>query len=141
MDKDIDLILEFERECMDLAQPIIDRLCKRAVHTMNKKAANYFDCGDYPATFSFIDILSIKMQENSLDEINPYLEDYIDSTLQIEFEKLTRLERLPIAYCDCSKDMQSRYDGRQPKIYNTFRKLLDEHYYLKKIQNYVDKSF
>ena len=141
MDKEIDLILEFESECMEIAQPIINRLCKRAMHTMNKKTANYFDCEDYPATFSFIDILSIKIQEYSFDEINPYLEDYIDSTLQIEFAKLPRLERLAIAYCDCSKDMQSKYNGSQPNIYNAFRKLLDEHYYLKKIQTYVDKSY
>ena len=51
----------------------------------------------------------------------------------MEFQKLTQLEKLAIAYCDCSKDMQSNYDGSQPNIYNTFRKLLDEHYYLKKI--------
>ena len=60
MDKEIDLILEFESECMEIAQPIINRLCKRSMRTMNKKTANYFDCEDYPSTFSFIDILSIK---------------------------------------------------------------------------------
>lgn len=141
MDKEIDLILEFESECMEIAQPIINRLCKRSMRTMNKKTANYFDCEDYPSTFSFIDILSIKIQEYSFDEINPNLEEYIDSTLQIEFEKLPRLERLAIAYCDCSKDMQSKYNGSQPNIYIAFRKLLDEHYYLKKIQTYVDKFY
>ena len=141
MDKEIDLILEFENECRDLARPIIDKLCKRAMHVMNKKTAKYFDCEGYPSTFSFTDILSIKIQEYSLDEINPYLEDYIDSTLEIEFQKLTRLEKLAVAYSDCSEKMEASYDGSQPNIYNTFRKLLDEHYYLKKIQNYIDKSY
>lgn len=139
MNKELKLILDFENECKNLAQPIIDKLCRRAMRSMNKKTAEYFGCEDYPSTFSFIDILSIKIQDYSLDEINPHLEKYIDSTLDLEYKKLSKLEKLVISYSDCSLSMQTNYYGCHDNIYITFCKLLDEHYSLKKIQNFIDR--
>lgn len=99
----------------------IDKLiCKRAIRRLNKEISkSYLYCGDnYPDMFNTFDILAIEIQSMFIDEINPLLDDYIHSILDDEAEK-----------SKCKSD----------DLYKVFRNMLDEHFYIKKIQNFVDK--
>ena len=95
-------------------------ICKRVVRRLNKEinSSCLYGADDFPAKFNTFDILSIQIQSLYMDEINPNLEDYILNIIEDEAAK---------AGCDS--------EG----LYDLFRKMLDEHYYIKKIQNVVDK--
>lgn len=95
-------------------------ICKRVIKRMNKEidSSCLYGADDYPIKFNTFDILSIQIQSMEMDDVNPLLEDYIQNILEDEAEK---------AGCDS--------EG----LYVMFRKMLDEHYYIKKIQNFVDK--
>ena len=95
-------------------------ICKRVIKRMNKEidSSCLYGADDLPVKFNTFDILSIQIQNLLMDEINPKLEDYIMDIIEDEAEK---------AGCDS--------EG----LYVIFRKMLDEHYYIKKIQNYIDK--
>ena len=95
-------------------------ICKRVIRRLNKKIEPFclYGADDFPVKFNTFDILSIQIQSMLMDEINPFLDDYIIEIIEDEAEK---------AGCDS--------EG----LYDLFRKMLDEHYYIKKIQNFVDK--
>ena len=95
-------------------------ICKRTIRRLNKEicSSSLHGADDYPIKFNTFDILSIQIQSMEMDDVNPLLEDYIQNILEDEAEK---------AGCDS--------EG----LYVIFRKMLDEHYYIKKIQNLLDK--
>ena len=95
-------------------------ICKRVIKRLNKEICSscLYGADDFPVKFNTFDILSIQIQSMLMDEINPKLDDYIIDIIEDEAEK---------AGCDS--------DG----LYDAFRKMLDEHYYIKKIQIFVDK--
>ena len=97
-----------------------DIICKRVIKRLNKEIDSFclYGADDFPVKFNTFDILSIQIQSMLMDEINPKLDDYLIDIIEDEAEK---------AGCDS--------DG----LYDVFRKMLDEHYYIKKIQNFVDK--
>ena len=60
-------ITQLENRCHDMAEPIITRLCKRAMREMNQLEASLVSStDDYPPGFKFIDILSIELQDTAL---------------------------------------------------------------------------
>lgn len=134
----IDFITRLESDCDFYSQDIISRLCKRAIKVMNKLDSN-LACSndDYPLTFSFYDILSIEIQERCYNEINPFLEDFIETTLDDEYEKLPALERFVLDHC--AHDKQLEYDSQaiEKKIFDAFHEMLNEHYETRKIQDYL----
>jgi len=95
-------------------------ICKRAIRRLNKEIESscLYGADDFPKKFNTFDILSIQIQSMYMDEINPKIEDYILDILEDEAEKT-----------GCESE----------GLYDLFRKMLDEHYYIKKIQNYIDK--
>lgn len=95
-------------------------ICKRVIKRLNKEIDSFclYGADDFPVKFNTFDILSIQIQSMLMDEINPKLDDYLIDIIEDEAEK---------AGCDS--------DG----LYDAFRKMLDEHYYIKKIQIFVDK--
>ena len=95
-------------------------ICKRVIRRLNKEidSSCLYGADDFPKKFNTFDILSIQIQSMYMDEINPKIEDYILDILEDEAEKT-----------GCESE----------GLYDLFRKKLDEHYYIKKIQNYIDK--
>ena len=94
---------------------------------------------DYPSSFKFIDILSIELQGRTEEEINPFLEDYVWTTLEEERQKLSSEETfiLEQAYLDYQYEVD--YSEITSQIRSRFYELLNEHYELKKIQNFIER--
>lgn len=133
----IDYIFEIERDCDALSRDIISRLCKRAINKMNKLHPTLAgSTDDYPSSFSFFDILSIELQTKSYNEINPHLQDFVEGTLDNEFDNLPLLERFVLEHSECSEHLECDIDAVHNKIYKSFHELLNEHWTRKKIQQF-----
>ena len=140
-DKDeLDIIYEIERECNILSKDIFTRLCKRAIKEMNKLdpyLAGSTD--DYPLSFSFFDILSVELQEKYYEEINPFLSDYVHSTLYREYEKLPTIERFVIDHSEFADHLECDLQAIKNNIYEVFREMLNKHYSTRRIQAFISK--
>jgi hypothetical protein len=133
-------ITQLEDRCHSMAAHIITRLCKKAMCGMNQLEASLIGSTDaYPKNFKFIDILSIELQDRIEEEINPSLEDYIRTTLEEEQNNLSAEERFVLeqAYLDYNYEVD--YDEIARQIRSRFHELLNEHYELKKIQNFIER--
>lgn len=137
----IDFITGLEGDCDYYAQDIISRLCKRAIKVMNKQDAYLAGSTDYyPPTFTFYDILSIELQEKCYEEINPYLQDFVETSLDNEYEKLPALERFVLDHCVHDEHLKCDTRAIEGKIYDSFHAMLNEHYETRKIQDYLIRS-
>ena len=95
-------------------------ICKRAIRRMNKELSSscLYGSDDFPKKFNAFDILSVRIQSMGMEDINPKLEDYISDILEDEADKAG-----------------IGFEG----LYEVFLKMLDEHYYIKKIQKFVNR--
>lgn len=143
MGKDyMDFVYEIERDCEALSPDIISRLCKRAIKKMNK--VNSYLAGstdDYPSSFTFFDILSIELQSKCYEEINHYLRDFVDNTLDDEYDKLPPLERFVLDHSECAANLDCDIEAVQTKIYETFHEMLNKHWTTKKIQKFEERGY
>ncbi len=135
-----EVVTNIEDDCQKLSVDIIRKFCKRAVQKMNRKMSeiSWASSDDYPASFSFFDILSIEYQSRCLDDINPHLEDYIISSLDCELNELSNIERLVM--CNCSHE-ECGYDGlncNENGVWDFFISMLNEHYSSAKISKYME---
>ena len=139
-DKLIGFIYEIEKDCDRLSQDIISRLCKRAIRKLNKlDSCLAGKTDDYPSSFKFCDVLSVELQSCCYEEINPFLRDFIDDTLYNEYNELPQVDRFIVDHSVCAENYECDYDAVLGNIDSTFHKMLDEHYYTKKIQHFVEK--
>ena len=138
--RDFDFICQFESECQSYANDIILRICKKAIRVMNQQEATLAgSTDDYPNNFTFYDILSIELQDRSYNEINPFLEDFIVSTLENEYDKVKGIEKLVLEYSECTENSECDINKVKRNIYEQFHTMLNEHYSIKKIQNYIER--
>lgn len=139
--KEIEINTTLDDKVISMAENIVTRLCKRAMRTMNEVGKDIvLTTDEYPKSFTFIDRLSIELQDRTYDEIDPIaLEDYVMSTLDDEWKHLPAKETVVLrqAYPDLDDDD----DEITRQIRDCFHKMLDEHYELKKIQNFIDKRW
>lgn len=137
-DKALDFVYEIERDCDKLSKDIIVRLCKRAIKEMNKQPATLAgSTDDYPARFTFFDILSIELQSKTYAEINPFLEQFVENTLDSEYDKLSPIEQFVLDHSECAGNCECDYQAVKRKIYGAFHEMLNEHWTIAKIQNFL----
>jgi len=143
MDNDyIDFVYNLERECDMLSSDIVSRLCKRAIKKMNKQDSYLAgSTNDYPSSFTFFDILSVELQSKSFEEINPFLRDFVEDTLNSEYEKLPSLERFVLDHSEFAEHLECDIEAIHRKIYNSFHEMLNKHWETKKIQSFEEKWF
>ena len=138
--KDFDFICQFESECQSYAKDIILRICKKAIKVMNQQKATLAgSTDDYPNGFTFFDILSIELQDRCYDEINPFLEDFVMNTLENEYDKIKGIEKLVLEYSECTENSECDIDKVKRNIHERFHTILNQHYSIKKIQNYIER--
>lgn len=138
----IDFIYDIERECETLSKDIVSRLCKRAIKNMNKlNSCLAGSTDDYPSSFTFFDVLSIELQSKSYEEINPFLHDYVEDTLDNEYKNLPPLERFVLDHSECAENLECNVEAVHGKIYNAFHELLNEHWKTKKIQKFEENWY
>ena len=110
---------------------------------MNVKLADSLSCDDCPSSFTAVDRFCILYCKEgySLDEINPHLEDYLDGCI------LSQLRNLSVSdYEYIEAELKYDDDSETPAddeiaeyIFKTFIKMIDDHYYLRKIQAFVER--
>ncbi len=138
-----ELINNIERDCADLSKDIIDKVCHRAMRVINSNLG-FIIADDYPNTFRFIDYLSCEIQSKTYDEIffpGRLLEDYIDETLDNEYDKLNAVEKTILWYSDFTPQFGNDYDwcDPMPLIRSRFHELLNDHWAnSKKIQHFEE---
>ncbi len=132
----LDLI---EADCKSFADEIITTVCKRAIRKMNKKLDIVFGCGDYPKHFRFFDCLSIELQSKSYCDISPLLEDTVEDMLWNEYDKLSPKEKFFVSNKECS--LKDWLDDSKilTLLRDCFHEMLNEHWQLKKIQNFEER--
>lgn len=134
------LVQEIQSGCQELADEIIIKICKRAIKTINLWGRNYIGFGeDYPTKFTAFDVLSVELQSKYYEELNPFLRDAIDGTLEHQYDSLSSLESFILDYSECSDHNGIDREAVQSKILKKFNEMLNEHYQLKKIQDFEEK--
>ena len=140
-----ELINDIERDCTSLSNEIIDKVCRRAIHEINVKTKLFPLVDGYPKSFTFFDILSCEVQSKTYDEIvfsGRLVEDFIDSELDAQYDKLSEIEKTILAYMDFTPDFGNDYEYCDPHkyFYSRFHELLNEHWAnSKKIEHYNEK--
>ena len=133
-------ITQLEDRCHSMANSIITRLCKKAMRGMNQLEATLAgSTDDYPSNFKFIDILSIELQDRIEEEINPFLENYIWTALEEEQNNLSAEESFILEQAHLDYNYEVDYAEITRQIRHRFYELLNEHYELKKIQNFIER--
>ncbi len=132
-----------EEDFSDLADDIIDKVCKRAIKRMNKDMDNlHLVTDDFPNNFTFFDRLSVLYDSRTYDEMgypDGMLERYITETLDGEIDSLPRIEKLILYYSNCYQSYVENDDSNDAsyRAENRFKELLDEHTSLVKIQKFL----
>ena len=143
MDKSAeDKLIEIEESCQSIAKEVIDKACKRAIRQMNKWTAALLDPMEkFPATFRVFDILSVELQSNYYEDINPMLEDAVENVLWCEYNELPYQERFFVEHSECST-CEYLDDGQILKLlHEHIMELINEHWAnTKKIQNFELKK-
>lgn len=136
-----DFINGIERDCEEMSRKILEQLCKRAIKKMNKLESYLAGSkDDYPPGFTFFDILSLELETRTYDEINPYLQEYVEDTLFQEYEDLPRMERFVLDHSESWAMIDSDDEPVKKKIFDAFNRIRIEHLSLKKIENYQLKQ-
>lgn len=126
--------------CQDFSDEIITKICKRAIKTINSWDRNFIDFGeDYPTKFTVFDVLSVELQSKYYEELNPFFRDAIDGALENQYNSLSSVESFILDYSECSDHNGIDREAVQSKILKKFNELLNEHYQLRKIQNFEEK--
>lgn len=143
MDKSFEKRLQdIEYTCQTISDGIIDKVCKRSIRQINKWDVALIDpAGNYPATFRVFDILSVELQSNYYDDINPMLEDAVENMLWGEFSELPYQEKFFVFNRECLW-VDRIDDGQILKLLREhFMELINEHWAnTKKIQNFELKK-
>ncbi len=134
-------VYKINRECEALSHDIIVNICKRAIRKMNKQEkvfpARFFSISDdFPKHFSFFDILSVEIQSKYYDEINPHLQDYIENVIEDEYNSLSAIEKFVLDHSECTEKRECDFHAVQNKLFKAFNDILNEHWQIKKIQNF-----
>ena len=134
---------ERRRNTGDNAEDIVRKLCKRIFREMNVRLADSLSCDDCPSSFTAVDRFCILYCEEgyTLDEINPHLEDYLDSCISSQLRKLSVSD-----YDYIEAELMYDDDSETPTdievseyIFKAFFKMIDDHYYLQKIQTFLER--
>jgi hypothetical protein len=64
----------------------------------------------------FFDVLSIELQSKSYEEINPFLRDYVEDTLDNEYNHLPPVERFVLDHSECAENLECDIDIMYPLI-------------------------
>lgn len=134
-----DLVFEFESDCESFAADIRKKICKSILRTLNKTMTGQ-DGDDYDSVgMSYVDKISIKYQSCSLEEISYGFEDGLWEMIDAEYNALSPQDRHFLDYSKCSENNEIDIEGIKNEILSDLCKMIDEHYYTKKVQRYVDK--
>lgn len=115
---------------------VIRLICKRVIRKLNKSFDSNAISDDLPTQFSFFDALSIWWQTKTFDEIIPGLQDLIEGYLEDETDKISKKEKVFLEE-DYPFDENNGYSLRDKDIYDSFVRMLDDHYSLQKIQKFM----
>lgn len=103
LDKAEKFISQFEKDCCELIDEIIDAVCKNVIDRMNTELRTISMCDDFPQSFTFFDQLSVLHQSRSYDEIDfptGMLENYIDNIIDSELSKLSAKDKTILWYAN-----------------------------------------
>ena len=125
-------------ECEHLAQPIIDRMLKRAIKVLNSFGRDTLGLSeDYPKGFSAFDVLSIELDTKTYDEINPWgLEDLVKKTVLDEYEKLPAAERFFVEHSILFPNDDEQQI--EQKVISAFHAKMNEQLKTRKIENFME---
>lgn len=133
------LVFEFEADCESFASDIRKKICKSILRSLNKTMTGQ-DGDDYGSVgMSYVDKISVKYQSCSLEEISYGFEDSLLEMIVAEYNALSPKDRHFLDYSKCSEHNEIDIEGIKNDILSDLCKLIDEHYYTKKVQRYVDK--
>lgn len=134
------LLQEIQSCCQKFSEEIVTKICKRSIKTINSWGRNYIGFGeDYPTKFTVFDILSIELQSKYYEELNPFLQDAIYGALENQYNSISSIESFILDYSVCFDNDGIDKEAIQNKILEKLNELLNEHYQLKKIQNFEEK--
>ena len=137
MKQDKEYIDEVIKECDEMSKDILSRMFRRAVKNMNKLDSYLAGSSDdYPSNFTFFDILTIELETRTYEEINPFLQDYIEGVVISEYENLPKQERFIVDHSDYFEENTNDIENKIIREFNAFR---IEHVNTKKIENYLLK--
>lgn len=134
------LVQEIQSGCREFSDEIITKICKRAIKTINSWGPNIIDFGeDYPTKFTVFDVLSIELQSKCYEDLNPFIRDAVDGALENQYDSLSPLESFILDYSECFDHNGFDKEAIQSKIHEKFNELLNEHYQLRKIQDFEER--
>ena len=134
-------LYDLEQQCKGLAEPILNRMGWRIIRKMGKQMVNTDIDQDLAGLgMSFFDQLSIYYQTRTYEEIMFGFDDYLDDLIQAEIDDLTEIDRLILEHRDLHAlsrlEMEDRIFGDVKKAVSS---IVDQHYYTKRIQRFVDR--
>ena len=138
-----EIISNLERQCHELALPILNRMGRNIVRKMNKQmeTSNTIIDDDMAGLgMRFFDQLSIYYQSRTYEEIMFGFDDYLEDIIQAEIDELSEIDRLILehrSFYDLSQGTAEKHIFADVK--NEVSSIIDQHYYTKRVQHFVVK--
>ncbi len=138
-----DFIFGIERECNELSEQILTKMCNRAIKAMNELDPQLAASVDeYPSKFglNYFDILCIEYElDRGGEEIDDARNETIENFLKDEYDKLPPVERFILDHSESWALMEDDETKVMDKIKEAFTEIRFKHVKLSKIQKYMEK--
>ena len=130
-----------KRTYEDTILEVSRKLFYRIFREINSKLSKSLKCDDCPASFTAVDRLTVMycIMGYSMDEINPYLEDYLYDCIETGLEQMSPSDYSVIEEMSTSSDEGASLEDVKTEIYKELMQKLDERTFLKKIQKFTEK--
>jgi len=140
-DSFLQVINDLERQCEDLAEPILERMGKHIVNRIKDQwGQRDLDDNLGGVGLNIIDQMSIYYQHRNYWEFSFGFEDYLDDLILYEIDDLSELDRMILEHRDVTALSQCGMDSRIFRdVKNAFSEILDEHYRIARVQRAVLK--
>ena len=143
MDRKVDILGKVQETLRHTSQQLVSRMAKSISMALNKSMSSYVDEVLSYRKMNFIDMISVKHQTMSYEEMMIGFKEELDARMEAQIEALSSSEWLVFQFRDANlyyeKGKDAVVSSIKEDILSEFGRLLDEHFRTKRMQNFLER--
>ena len=143
MDRKVDILNKVQETLHLASRQLITRMAKSMLMALNKTMSSYVDEVLAYRKMNFIDMVSVKHQTMSYEEMMIGFKEELDVRIEAQIDTLSSSEWLVFQFRDANLYYEKGKDAVvstiKEDILSEFGRLLDEHFQTKRMQNFLER--
>lgn len=143
MDRKVDILDEVQNTLRNASRQLVTRMAKSMSMALNKSMSSYVDEVLAYRKMNFIDMISVKHQTMSYEEMMIGFKEELDARIEAQIETLSFPEWLVFQFRDANlyfeKGKDAVVSSIKEDILSEFGRLLDEHFLTKRMQGFLER--